>query len=149
MTEQNTLQPCKDIYAEVRAAILQAREHVYKTANTAMVQTYWQIGRIIVEHEQGGSERAEYGQGILKELAKRLTNEFGKGFDERNLRYMRSFYQQIPKWNAVRSELSWTHYRLLLKVENEQERDFYAQECAKSGWSTRQLERQRIEERDI
>lgn len=142
MTEQNTLQPCKDIYAEVRAAILQAREHVYKTANTAMVQTYWQIGRIIVEHEQGGSERAGYGQKIIRDLAKRLTAEFGKGFNITNLKYMRQFYLAFPIGHAVSDQLSWTHYRMLLKVENEQERDFYAQECAKSGWSTRQLERQ-------
>lgn len=78
----------------------------------------------------------------MKNLSQRLTDEFGKGFDERNLRNMRSFYQTLPKWNAVRSELTWTHYRLLLKVKNEQPRMFYMEECAKSGWSSRQLERQ-------
>ncbi len=130
------------IYAEIREVIAQARRRVYSTANSAMVQAYWQIGRTIVEHEQGGNERAEYGKRLIKELAERLTAEFGKGFTEANLRYMRLFYLTFPIHHAVRDKLSWTHYRLLLKVENEKAREFYADECAKANWSTRQLERQ-------
>jgi predicted nuclease of restriction endonuclease-like (RecB) superfamily len=91
---------------------------------------------------QGGEERAEYGKKLVQYLAGRLTEEYGKGFDERNLRFMRQFYQTFPIRNALRSELSWTHYRLIMKVENESARLFYLDECVKSNWSTRQLERQ-------
>lgn len=94
------------IYFEIRKTILEARQHVYTAVNSAMVQTYWNIGRIIVEHEQGGKERAEYGTGLLKNLAQRLTDEFGRGFTERNLRNMRTFYQKFPKWHTVCAELS-------------------------------------------
>ena len=130
------------IYSEIRKTILETRHHVYTAVNSAMVQTYWNIGRIIVEHEQEGKERAEYGTGLLKNLAQRLTDEFGRGFTERNLRNMRTFYQKFPKWHTVCAELSWSHYRLLLKVEKEPSRMFYMEECAKTGWSVRQLERQ-------
>ena len=94
------------IYSEIRKTILEARHHVYTAVNSAMVQTYWNIGRIIVEHEQEGKERAEYGTGLLKNLAQRLTDEFGRGFTERNLRNMRTFYQKFPKWHTVFAELS-------------------------------------------
>lgn len=107
-----------------------------------MVYAYWHIGRIIVEHEQNGSLRAEYGKEVLKNLSDRLTEEFGKGFDVRNLRNMRAFFLTFPKWNAVRSELTWTHYRLLLRVEDEAARNWYLEESVRSGWSSRQLERQ-------
>ena len=80
------------IYSEIRKTILKARHHVYTAVNSAMVQTYWNIGRIIVEHEQGGEARAEYGRELIKELSKRLTAEFGKGFTSTNLKYMRQFY---------------------------------------------------------
>ena len=134
--------PTENIYSEIRQTILEARHHVYTAVNSAMVQTYWNIGRIIVEHEQEGKERAEYGTGLLKNLAQRLTDEFGRGFTERNLRNMRTFYQKFPKWHTVCAKLSWSHYRLLLKVEKEPSRMFYMEECAKTGWSVRQLERQ-------
>lgn len=139
---RNELTSYENVYSEIKNAILTARNHVYRATNSAMVQTYWQIGRIIVEHEQGGAERAEYGQGLIKELSRRLTVDFGKGFTETNLRYMRLFYFSFPNRHALRDDLSWTHYRLLIKVENQTARDFYAEECVKSNWSTRQLERQ-------
>lgn len=139
---KNEALPLGDIYSEIRKTLLEARAHVYHAANSAMVQAYWQIGRIIVEHEQGGEEKAAYGLGLIEGLAKRLTKEFGKGFSVTNLRYMRLFYLAFPIHHAVRDELSWTHYRLLLKVERNEAREFYAEECVKAGWSTRQLERQ-------
>ena len=134
--------PTENIYSEIRQTILEARHHVYTAVNSAMVQTYWNIGRIIVEHEQGGDARAEYGRELIKELAKRLTAEFGKGFTSTNLKYMRQFYLSFPMGHSLRGQLTWTHYRMLLKVSNKQARDFYEDECAKSGWSSRQLERQ-------
>jgi predicted nuclease of restriction endonuclease-like (RecB) superfamily len=126
----------------LRGLILQARQQVFRSVDTIQVQTYWQIGRHIVEFEQGGQARAGYGKRLLAELAAALTGEFGKGFDERNLRNMRSFFQYFPNWNALRSELSWTHYRLLLRVDASEARLWYMQEAATQNWSTRVLERQ-------
>lgn len=134
--------PYRDIYAEIRDTLLEARAHVYSAANSAMVQAYWQIGRIIVEHEQGGKEKAEYGTGLISALAKRLTGEFGKGFTATNLKYMRQFYLAFPIGHTVCDQLTWSHYRLLTRIKNEAARTFYEEECAKSGWSVRQLERQ-------
>lgn len=92
--------------------------------------------------KQMGNFRAEYGKEILQRLSAQLTEEFGKGFDERNLRNMRTFYIKYPIWNAVRSELTWTHYRALLRVENDDARNWYMEEAIRTGWSSRQLERQ-------
>jgi predicted nuclease of restriction endonuclease-like (RecB) superfamily len=126
----------------LRDLISQARQQVLRSVDMVQVQTYWQIGRHIVEFEQGGQDRAAYGKHLLNRLAQSLTLEFGKGFDERNLRNMRAFFQQFPNWNAVRSELSWTHYRLLLRVDVPKAREWYVQEAATQNWSTRVLERQ-------
>ena len=122
--------------------IREARQKVLRAVDTVQVQTCWQIGRHIVEFEQEGARRAVYGKRLLPTLAKVLTSEFGKGFDERNLRYMRDFYQTFPIWNAVRSELSWTHYRRLLRVDNDNARHWYMNESALQNWSSRALERQ-------
>lgn len=133
--------------ARVRSILGDARRQALQTVNAAMVQAYWQIGREIVEEEQRGQDRAAYGTRLVEELAAALTREFGQGFVPRNLRYMREFYQAFPEmasenWNALRSELSWTHYRLLSRVDKADARAFYAIECAKARWSTRELERQ-------
>mgnify|MGYP006295479681 CR=1 FL=1 len=130
------------LYETISKIIEDARKTVYQTANFAMVKAYWHIGKIIVEEEQNGKERAEYGQYLLKELSKKLTKKHGKSYSERNLRYVRQFYRNFQNWNAVRSELSWTHYRLLLRVEDDKAREFYLQETIDCNWSTRSLERQ-------
>ena len=122
--------------------IRQARQTVLRAVDTAQVQTCWQIGRHIVEFEQEGARRAAYGKQLLSTLAKDLTAQFGKGFDDRNLRYMRDFYQTFPNWNALRSELSWTHYRRLLRVDSDSARQWYMDEAANQNWSSRSLERQ-------
>ncbi len=132
-----------DFYHPVKEILTAARHSAYRAANFAMVQAYWEIGRSIVE--QQGGERAEYGKRLVAELSKRLTADFGKGFDKRNLWNMRSFYLAFPKVNALRTQLSWTHYRALLKVKDAEARTWYMNECADANWSTRQLERQ-IEE---
>ena len=131
----------KAFYGEIKKILSDARNKVYQTANFAMVEAYWQIGKSIVE-EQNGEERAEYGTGLLKELSNQMTRDFGKGFTVANLKNMRQFYLTFPNSYALRSELSWTHYRLLMRVENENARQFYMEEAVKSQWSTRQLERQ-------
>lgn len=130
-----------DIYENIRLTVTEAQKKVYSTVNSVMVETYWNIGKQIYE-AQGENERAEYGAGLLKFLSKKLTEEFGKGYTVRNLSNMRAFYSSFSNWNALRANLSWTHYRLLLKVEDGAARIFYLDECTKSNWSTRQLERQ-------
>ena len=132
----------EDIYSEIRDTLLSSRHQAYNAVNFAMVQAYWQIGRIIVEHEQEGSLRSGYGKSVLQELSKRLTGKFGKGFSVRTLQQMKKFYVTFPNTNALRSQLTWTHYRLLLSVEDEQARRWYMDEAVASAWSSRQLERQ-------
>lgn len=119
---------------QLRTLIAQARQQALRTVDVIQVRTCWEMGRHIVEFEQGGAERAQYGTRLLPRLAERLTAEFGKGFDERNLRHMRAFFQTFPIWNALRSELSWTHYRLLMQVEDRRARDWYMAEAASQNW---------------
>jgi len=130
------------LVGQLRALISDARHQVLRSVDAIQVRTCWEIGRHVVEFEQGGAARAEYGTRLLPRLAQSLTAEFGRGFDERNLRNMRAFFQSFPIWNAVRTELSWTHYRTLLRVENEQARRWYMDETAAQNWSSRALERQ-------
>ena len=137
-----TLSNSSHLFAEIREVLVTARRTAYKAVNFAMVTAYWNVGRLIVEDEQQGNTRAEYGKAILADLSKRLTDEFGKGFDERELRRIRQFYLVFPKWDALRPELTWTHYRLLIRVQNEQARLWYMNEAAEQTWSSRQLDRQ-------
>jgi predicted nuclease of restriction endonuclease-like (RecB) superfamily len=127
---------------QLRALILQARQQALRAVDVVQVRTCWEMGRHIVEFEQGGAERAKYGAKLLSRLAERLTAEFGKGFDASNLRYMRLFYQAFPNCDALRHELSWTHYRLLLRLEDSRAREWYMAEAASQNWGTRALERQ-------
>jgi predicted nuclease of restriction endonuclease-like (RecB) superfamily len=122
--------------------IHQARHKALRAVDTVQVQTCWQIGRHIVELEQNGARRARYGKELLSTLANRLTADFGKGFDETNLRKMRQFYQAFPIRDALRPELSWAHYRHLLRVDNDSARLWYMNESATQNWSSRALERQ-------
>ena len=131
----------EDAYRSIRGYVIEAQGQVYTAVNAAMVTTYWKIGKSIFE-ACGENDRAAYGKQVLKYISERLTAEFGKGFNLRNLRYMRQFYLTFPNVNALRSELSWTHYRPLMKVSDAKARAFYLEECAKAGWSSRQLERQ-------
>jgi predicted nuclease of restriction endonuclease-like (RecB) superfamily len=126
----------------LRELIQSARQKALRAIDAVQVQTCWEIGRHIVEFEQGGSARAEYGSRLLSVLAESLGREFGKGFDVSNLRHMRAFYQSFPIRDALRPELSWTHYRTLLRVENEQARLWYMKEAASQTWTTRALDRQ-------
>lgn len=131
-----------ELLDSIRTLLVDGRKQVAAAVNAAMVQTYWRIGRLIVEDEQQGETRAEYGKHVLKSLSVSLTEEFGKGFDARNLRNMRQFYLVFPIWNAVRTELSWTHYRTLTRIENESARHWYMNEAIEQNWSARALERQ-------
>lgn len=133
------LQPLLGNLAEL---IRQARQQAIRAVDVLQVQTCWEIGRYIVEFEQGGEARAGYGKQLLPTLAEALTAEFGKGFDTTNLRHMRGFFLAFPIRDALRRELSWTHYRTLLKVDSDSARQWYMNEAATQNWSTRALERQ-------
>ncbi|MCI7077622.1 MAG: PDDEXK nuclease domain-containing protein [Veillonellaceae bacterium] len=130
-----------NIYEQIKEILDEARAQVYHSANSAMVKAYWSIGKKIYE-ACNENDRAEYGKALLQQLSKKLTDDFGKGFTPANLRNMRQFYTIFPNCNALRSELSWTQYRLLMRVGNDSIREFYIEECIKSNWSSRQLERQ-------
>lgn len=130
------------LLSHIAAVIQQSRQQVQQAVNSAMVQCYWEIGRLIVEHEQHGQHRAAYGKQQLQALSAQLTAEFGNGFDASNLRNMRSFYLCFPNCDAVRHKLSWTHYRTLIRIENPNARSWYQQEAIEQHWSARALDRQ-------
>jgi predicted GNAT family N-acyltransferase len=142
MTKDDSQPTTQRIYQQIREVLIQARSRALQVVNTEMVACYWQIGRLIVEEEQRGEKRAEYGKRLIRDLSKRLSEEFGKGFDRTNLQHMRVFYLGFSNCDALRRELSWTHYRLLLRVEKPEARAFYEAEAVNSRWSTRELERQ-------
>lgn len=119
-------------YEQIKKKLSEARNKVYQTANIAMVEAYWNIGKSIVG-QQDGYEKAEYGSRLITDLSKQKTIDFGKGFTPTNLKYMRQFYLRFPNSHALRDELSWTHYRLLMRVENENARQFYTEEAIKSN----------------
>lgn len=129
---------------EIKKILKNARQKAYNAVNSAMVEAYWKIGRRIVEEEQSGRERAEYGKEIIKNLSKELTEEFGKGFGERNIRNIRQFYvifSDYEKWKSLISKLTWTHIQKVLKVSDEKARIFYLTEAAENMWSVRTLDR--------
>jgi predicted nuclease of restriction endonuclease-like (RecB) superfamily len=130
-----------ELLSSVRQIIETARDKVYRSSNTILLETYWQIGRLIVEDEQKGANRAQYGKATLKHLSQALTLEFGKGFDESNLRNIRQFYLAFPIRDALRPELSWTHYRIISRVEKEEQRMQYVNHCIEGNWNTRTLQR--------
>lgn len=128
-------------YNSIRNYVINAQSHIYKEVNNAMTIAYWNIGKTIYE-VCGENDRAAYGKQILQYISERMTDEFGKGFTVRNLQYMKKFYLTFPIANTLCSQLSWSHYRLLMRVSDEKARNFYTEEAVKSGWSVRQLERQ-------
>ncbi len=137
-----------DFYQSVAEILRAARANAYRAVNFAMVEAYWNVGRTIVEEEQRGQERAEYGAALLKNLSVRLTREFGKGFTETNLKYFRQFYLAFPAQAAsgirhtLCDQLTWSHYRLLMRVEKPDARTWYLKEATDQNWSVRALERQ-------
>jgi len=145
-TKSKALQPAKPgfdgLLRELREFIAESRRQVLRAVDVVQVRTCWGVGRHIVEFEQGGAARAEYGAKLLPRLAEKLTEEFGRGFDASNLRYMRLFYLAFPICDALRHELNWTHYRTLMRVEDVQAREWYAKETVAQNWSSRALERQ-------
>ena len=130
---------------DIRQILQDARQKTYTAINFAMVEAYWNIGRRIVEEEQHGKERADYGARLIKELAQKLTSEFGSGFSLANLKNFRQFYLTFPDFEksyTLRSQLTWSHYRLIMRVSNPKAREYYISEAASQNWSVRALERQ-------
>lgn len=138
----NDLTYTNSIMNEIRELLLSARQRVAVQVNTELLSTYWNIGRIIVEHEQENKERADYGKQALKKLSKELTNEFGKGFSVSNIQFMRRFYQTYQIQQTVSVKLSWSHYCELLTISDADKRSFYEKEAVNAGWSVRELKRQ-------
>ena len=145
----------KTLFEKVSCLLEEAREKAVKQVNTVIVNTYWEVGRLIVEEEQKGKERAGYGEELIKRLAKDLKKRLGKGFTTANLWNMRQFYSTYSKLYALRREskedekscilrdqLTWTHFRILMRVEDNLAREFYEIEAIKNNWATRELERQ-------
>ena len=139
--ENNSLMT-NEMIEQIKQVMGQARANVAKVVNNELITAYWNIGRIIVEHEQESNERAVYGKQTLKELSKVLTEEFGKGFSVSNIYNMRLFYLTYQKFQTVSGKLSWSHYCELLLISEDDKRSFYEKECINSGWSVRELKRQ-------
>lgn len=134
----------KELVADVISIVREGRESAYAAVNASAIETYWRVGKRIVEEEQKGRLRAEYGTQLLQILSKELTSEFGKGFTERNLRNFRQFYVQFPDfeiWHTRVPNLTWSHFRALLPVDNQDARYWYMNEAAREGWNVRTLDR--------
>lgn len=131
----------QELYSSIAKIIINAKTQVYRSSNTILLKMYWEIGKLIIEDEQNGELRAKYGKSVLKNLAAQISLEFGKGFNERNVNNMRAFFMAFPIWNAVRTELSWTHYRIISRVENPEQRIQYIEHSIEGNWNTRTLQR--------
>ena len=129
-------------FNNIKDLVINSRNKVYQVVNVEMLNLYWNIGKSIIEIQQG-EERANYGDTILDKLSQKLTSEFGKGFSKRNLERMRKFYLLYQNWQTVSAKLSWSHYLELIKIDEEPKRNFYLNECINSSWSVRELQRQR------
>lgn len=141
---ENHLTPYQSVISEIKSIISSGQEAAYSASSKAMLLTYWNIGKLIVEQELGGSERAEYGRGLISALADDLTKEFGKNYSKRNLHYYIKFYQCFPDEqivNACVHNLNWTHIRILLRVTDENARYWYMKEAVDESWSSRTLDR--------
>ena len=132
----------KDIYSSIKELMDNARNKVAREVNNIIIQTYWEIGRIIVEEEQGNSYRAEYGKQLITDLSKNLTKEYGNGFSRSNLQNMRNFYLLYPICQTLSGKLSWSHYCELLSTSDDNKRSFYEKETINANWSVRELKRQ-------
>ena len=132
----------KDTYNSIKDIMNKARKNVSKQVNNIIIQSYWEIGRIIVEDEQGNSDRAEYGRQLITDLSKSLTKDYGKGFSKSNLFNMRNFYLCFPIFQTLSGKLTWSHYCELLSISDKSARDFYEKECINANWSVRELKRQ-------
>ena len=138
----NELNVQQEMISQIREIMINARSNVARQVNNELLSAYWNIGRVIVEHEQGSNERAEYGKDTMRQLSRTLTKEFGKGFSLSNVYNMRQFYLDYPKFQSLTGKLTWTHYCELMSISDKDRRGFYEKECERSGWSVREMKRQ-------
>lgn len=131
------------LVSDIGTLLSDARKQLAVAVNNVLVETYWHIGKHIVEYEQNGNERAEYGSGLLNRLSRDLTERYGRGFNRNNLQYMRKFYTVFPNSTTLSCKLSWSHYQEILKLDDPLEISFYVRECENAHWSVRELKRQR------
>jgi len=141
MTKKIVKQDTK-FFSDIAELLAAARAHAYRAVNSVMIETYWKIGQRIVEQEQNGKDRADYGERLIENLSRYLTDSFGKGFSEANIRNMRQFYMTFPQFaSQCLVNLSWTHITQIMRLDDEKERNYYLQEAASENWSSRVLER--------
>lgn len=139
---ENNLILKQELLLEIHSIIATAKNRAIRSVDTERVLMYWQLGKVIFEEEQQGKERAGYGVFLIKTLANTLEPQYGSGFSVRQLELCRQFYRIFPITNALRSQFSWTHYRILIRIDNQDKREFYIAETDKNNWTARQLERQ-------
>lgn len=138
----NELNIQQEMIFQIREIMINARKNVAAKVNNEQLLAYWNIGRVIVEHEQDNDKRAEYGKSTLRQISKQLTKELGRGFSVSNLQFMRRFYQTYQIQQVLSAKLSWSHYCELLIISDPDRRGFYEKECERSGWSVREMKRQ-------
>ena len=132
----------KELIQQIQSIIATAKDRAIRSVDTERVLMYWQIGKVILEEEQEGKERAGYGEFLIKSLSETLQPQFGSGFSIRQLERYRQFYRSFPITSALRTQFSWTHYKTLISIANQDKKEFYIAEAAKNTWTSRQLERQ-------
>lgn len=132
----------QDLIQQIQAIIATAKDRAIRSVDNERVLMYWQIGKVIFEEEQQGKDRADYGKYLIKSISETFQPQFGTGFSIRQLEMNRQFYKTFPITNALRSQFSWTHYRTLIRIDNQDKREFYIAEASKNNWNARQLERQ-------
>lgn len=132
----------KELIQQIQSIITSARDRAIRSVDTERVLMYWQIGKVIFEEEQDGKERADYGKFLIKSISDEFQPQFGTGFTIRQLELNRQFYRTFPNTNALSSQFNWTHYRTLIRIDNQEKREFYIAEAEKNNWTARQLERQ-------
>ena len=132
----------QELIQQIQSIIATAKDRAIRSVDNERVLMYWQIGKVIFEEEQQGKDRADYGTFLIKSLSENLQPQFGSGFSYRQLNWYRQFYKAFPIVSAVRTQFSWTHYKTLLSIDNQDKREFYIAEASKNNWTARQLERQ-------
>ncbi len=132
----------QELIQQIQSIIASARDRAIRSVDTQRVLMYWQIGKVIFEEEQDGQDRAGYGSFIIKSISDVFQPQFGTGFSVRQLEMNRQFFRTFPNTNALRSQFSWTHYRTLIRIDNQDKREFYIAEADKNNWTARQLQRQ-------
>ena len=131
----------KELIQQIQSIIATAKDRAIRSVDTERVLMYWQIGKVILEEEQQGKERAGYGEFLIKSLSETLQPQFGSGFSYRQLNWYRQFYRTFPIVSALRTQFSWSHYKTLISIGNQDKKEFYIAEAAKNNWTARQLER--------